>query len=119
MFLWLWITLWSAIVLPLAALFLSGRVPQWMRRQSTPGALKVKGIAALVLYVALLIPPVTALSGIRSEDADFLRMVLVPVTVFGGNGLVLGATLCERFNRRDAERAGSSVVRSTWWNGRA
>lgn len=101
-FQWLWIAVSSAVMLPLAAALMAGRVPRWMRRDSTPGGLKVKGIAAFVLYAGLLAPPVTTLSGMRPEAAELVRMVLVPITVFGGHGLILGATLCERFNRREA-----------------
>ncbi|WP_328399492.1 hypothetical protein OHS70_21605 [Streptomyces sp. NBC_00390] len=112
MFHWLWITVWSVIILPLAAVLLSGRAPQWMRRQSTPGGLKVKGIAALVLYTGVLIPAIPSLAGMRSEDAEFLRMVLVPSAVFAGHGLILGATLCDRFNRSEATPATHSA-----WSG--
>ncbi|TLQ47584.1 hypothetical protein [Streptomyces marianii] len=117
MFQWLWTAVWSAVMLPLGAAMIAGRVPLWMRRQSTPGGLKVKGIAAFVLYAGLMVPPLTTLSGIRPEDADFVRMVLVPMTVFLGHGLILGATLCERFNRREMERAGVPAVPATSTSG--
>ncbi|WP_158071178.1 hypothetical protein [Streptomyces sp. CB03234] len=105
MFPWLWMGVSSAIMLPLGVALLAGRVPRWMRRQSTPGGLKVKGIAAFVLYVALMVPPVTTVSRMHPEAADLMRMALVPMAVFLGHGLILGATLCERFNHREAERA--------------
>ncbi|MET9803561.1 hypothetical protein [Streptomyces sp. NPDC006368] len=114
MFYWLWMAFWSAIMLPLAAAFLAGRVPGWIRRQSTLGGLKVKGIAALVLYLGLLVPPLTALSGMPAENANLLRMALVPMTVFAAQGLIVGAALCERFSRREAERAASAAVPTPW-----
>ncbi|MCZ7461989.1 hypothetical protein [Streptomyces sp. WMMC940] len=117
MFQWLWTAVWSAVMLPLGAALIVGRVPPWMRRQSTPGGLKVKGIAAFVLYAGLMVPPLTTLSGMRPEDADLVRMVLVPMAVFSGHGLVLGATLCERFNRRAMERAGLPDLSATSANG--
>ncbi|MEU7278504.1 hypothetical protein AB0A69_06905 [Streptomyces sp. NPDC045431] len=114
MFYWLWMAFWSAIMLPLAAAFLAGRGPGWIRRQSTPGGLKVKGIAALVLYLGLLVPSLTALSGMPAESANLLRMALVPMAVFVAQGLILGATLCDGFNRRESERAASAAVPTPW-----
>ncbi|MFI6106300.1 hypothetical protein [Streptomyces sp. NPDC051310] len=114
MFHWLWMAFWSAIMLPLAAAFLAGRVPGWIRRQSTFGGLKVRGIAALVLYLGLLVPPLTALSGMPAESTNLMRMALVPMTVVTAQGLIVGANLCERFNRREAERAASAAVPTPW-----
>ncbi|MFI6106311.1 hypothetical protein [Streptomyces sp. NPDC051310] len=105
MFQWLWIVGWSAVMLPLGGVLLAGRAPRWLRRDSTLGVLRVKGIAAFVLYLGLMVPPTTALAGIQPEAAELLRMALVPTALFAGHGLILGATLCERFNRREAERA--------------
>lgn len=98
----LWITVSSAVMLPLGAALMAGRVPPWMRRDSTPGVLKVKGSAAFVLYVGLLVPPVTALSGIGADATELVRMVLVPTCVVAGYVLIVGTTLCDRFNRRRA-----------------
>ncbi|GGT59632.1 hypothetical protein GCM10010271_73620 [Streptomyces kurssanovii] len=109
-FQWLWIAVSTAVMLPLAAALMAGRVPRWMRRDSTLGGLKVKGIAAFVLYAGLLVPPVTALSGMGPEAAELVRMALLPMAVFGGHGLILGATLCDRFNR--CEAANWSTVNS-------
>ncbi|MFJ8667614.1 hypothetical protein [Streptomyces sp. NPDC093600] len=64
--------------------------------------LRVKGIAAFVLYVGLLVPPVTALSGIGADAAELVRMVLVPMCVVAGHGLIVGATRCDRSHRRRA-----------------
>ncbi|MCP3822095.1 hypothetical protein NLX86_29610 [Streptomyces sp. A3M-1-3] len=97
---WIWVIVSSAVALPFGIALLGGWAPEWIRKHSSAGGIRVQGIATLIMYVALLVPVAVELSSMDQADAEFF----MPLFLFLGIGLMYGAKLCDRFNSK-AEQA--------------
>ncbi|KUO21332.1 hypothetical protein [Streptomyces dysideae] len=103
-FLWCWIGLFTAVLLPLGIAMLRGWAPKRARRQWSPARIRVQGVAVLVLYVGGLVRAVAELAGMPSEAADLLLFATGPQLVFLSLGLQGGAALTDWFGRRTQPR---------------
>lgn len=101
-FLWCWIGLFTAVLLPLGIAMLRGWAPKRARTRWSPARIRVQGVSALVLYVGGLVPAVADLAGMPSEAADILLSATAPHLMFLSFGLQGGAALSDWFGRRPA-----------------
>lgn len=101
-FLWCWIGLFTAVLLPLGIAMLRGWAPKRARTRWSPARIRVQGVSALVLYVGGLVPAVADLAGMPSEAADILLSATAPHLMFLSLGLQGGAALSDWFGRRPA-----------------
>ncbi|MEU2915875.1 hypothetical protein ACFYM3_26605 [Streptomyces massasporeus] len=99
-FLWCWIGVFTAVLLPLGIAMLRGWAPKRARARWSPARIRVQGVSALVLYVGGLVPPVAELAGMPGEAADILRSATSPHLLFLSLGLQAGAALTDWFGRR-------------------
>ncbi|MFG3656652.1 hypothetical protein [Streptomyces sp. NPDC047706] len=99
-FLWCWIGLFTAVLLPLGIAMLRGWAPKRARARWSSPRIRVQGVSALVLYVGGLVPAVAELAGVSPEALDLLRSATTPHLLFLSLGLQGGAALSDRFARR-------------------
>lgn len=99
-FLWCWIGLFTAVLLPLGIAMLRGWAPRRARARWSPARIRVQGVAVLLLYVGGLVPAVAELSGMPPEAADLLLAATAPHLLFLSLGLQGGAALTDWFGRR-------------------
>ncbi|WP_405638843.1 hypothetical protein [Streptomyces sp. NBC_00019] len=100
MFLWLWLTGWSACVLPLAIASLRGWAPKSVRRRTAPWGIRVRGVALLVIWAGGLIVPLLWRSGLDTQDAAFFGAIVQVGLLMFAAGLMSGSWLGEWFYRR-------------------
>ncbi|MFG2560118.1 hypothetical protein [Streptomyces sp. NPDC048496] len=101
MFNWLWLVVWSAFALPLAAASLRGWVPRWVRHSTSSWGIRVRGVALLVIWAGGMVAPLLHLSGLGTEDFRFLATVVQVGLLLFAAGLIGGSQLGERFHRRE------------------
>lgn len=99
-FLWCWIGLFTAVLLPLGIAMLRGWAPKRARARWSPARIRVQGVSTLVLYVGGLVPAVADLAGMSREAADILQSATTPHLLFLSLGLQGGAALSDWFGRR-------------------
>ncbi|MCK8433552.1 hypothetical protein G3I77_11025 [Streptomyces sp. D2-8] len=99
-FLWCWIGLFTAVLLPLGIAMLRGWAPNRARTRWSPARIRVQGVSALVMYVGGLVPAVADLAVMPREAADILLSATAPHLVFLSLGLQGGAALSDWFGRR-------------------
>ncbi|MET9134596.1 hypothetical protein [Streptomyces antibioticus] len=99
-FLWCWIGLFTAVLLPFGIAMLRGWAPKRVRARYSPARIRVNGVAALLLCVGGLVPPVAELAGLPREAAGILLSAITPQLVFLSLGLQGGAALSDWFTRR-------------------
>ncbi|MFC8239861.1 hypothetical protein [Streptomyces chartreusis] len=102
-FLWCWIGLFTAVLLPLGIAMLRGWAPKRARARWSPARIRVQGVSVLVLYVGGLVRAVADLVGMSREAADILLFGTGPHLVFLSLGLQGGAALSDWFGRRTVE----------------
>ncbi|GEC10014.1 hypothetical protein SSP24_76690 [Streptomyces spinoverrucosus] len=107
-FLWCWIGLFTAVLLPLGIAMLRGWAPKRARTQWSPARIRVQGVSALVLYGGGLLPAVADLTAMPREAADLLLSMTTPHLVFLSLGLQGGAALSDWFGRRTGPWTGPS-----------
>ncbi|WNZ07031.1 hypothetical protein [Streptomyces sp. 11x1] len=100
MFLWLWLIGWSAFALPVAVASLRGWAPKRVRRRTSPWAIRVRGVALLVIWLGGLTGPLLRWSDLDSADASLLASVVQGGLLVFAGGLVAGSQLGEWFYRR-------------------
>ncbi|MFF6781475.1 hypothetical protein [Streptomyces sp. NPDC012510] len=100
MFLWLWLIGWSAFALPVAIASLRGWAPKRVRSRTSPWAIRVRGVALLVMWLGGLTGPLLRWSDLAAEDASFLASVAQGGFLVFAGGLVAGSHLGEWFYRR-------------------
>lgn len=90
----------SALVLPVAIAFIRGWAPKAAGRRISPGGIRVRGVALLVLWASATVPPLAEWSGRRPEDSAYLVSSAQLGLMMFGAGLMCGSPLGERFNRQ-------------------
>ncbi|WNZ09868.1 hypothetical protein [Streptomyces sp. 11x1] len=111
-FLWCWIGLFTAVLLPLGIAMLRGWAPRRARTRWSPARTRVQGVAVLVLYGGGVVPAVADLAAMPREAADLLLSATSPHLVFLSLGLQGGAALSDWFGRRTGPWTGPSTAQS-------
>ncbi|MFF8536952.1 hypothetical protein ACF07B_34175 [Streptomyces sp. NPDC015532] len=100
MFVWLWIAVWSAFVLPLSIASLRGWAPKRVRNRTSPWGIRVRGVAMLVMWTGGMIAPLLHWTSLNGDDTLFLATVIQVGLLMLAIGLIGGSQLGDRFHRR-------------------
>ncbi|GAA3370850.1 hypothetical protein GCM10020367_19130 [Streptomyces sannanensis] len=96
---WVWLAVWTALVLPFGIALLRGRAPAWLRQRSTVRGIRMRGVACLMLYGSALAPSLLTLTGSAADEHLVLRIVTGPALVLAAIAVFVAAGYADRRDR--------------------
>lgn len=105
MFAWIWVVVWSALVLPLAAASLRGWAPERARARTSRRAVRARGLALLLIWVSGLVGPVIWRSSWQADEVLISATAVQGALLLLAGGLVAGSQVATHLRRSHPEQA--------------